>query len=86
MPAMHTFPYSHACYSKYGQTVPQRESILLQSFSDSLAENLSAFKSELCAPRNEDVITHRFACLGAEAALIFIDGMTDREMTNISVL
>ena len=58
----------------------------MQSVSDSLAENLSAFESELCAPRNEDVITHRFACLGAEAALIFIDGMTDREMTNISVL
>ena len=55
-------------------------------FSPSVAQSIGRIQSALRAPRNDDLITHEFRCMGAAAALLFLDGMSDREMINLSVL
>lgn len=56
------------------------------TFSASINETISAFSEAMRAPRNADFILHRFKCLGANAALMYVDGMTDKNAINIAVL
>lgn len=56
------------------------------NFSTSVDGTVRAFGEAMRAPRNADFITHRFRCLGADAALMYVDGMTDKNAVNIAVL
>lgn len=62
------------------------ERICLYEFSTSLSDSIRAFEQALRAPRNGDFILHEFKCMDADAALMFIDGMSDRNILNLSVL
>lgn len=56
------------------------------AFSARLSESIAAFAQVMRAPRNGDFITHRFRCMGADAALLYVDGMTNRDIINLNVL
>ncbi|MDR3051752.1 MAG: spore germination protein [Oscillospiraceae bacterium] len=55
-------------------------------FGPELAKNLALLGRALRLPRNRDVVTRNFVAAGAEAALLFVDGLVSRDALQQHVL
>lgn len=58
----------------------------MPSFSKAVRTTEATFREVVHASRNGDFVLHEFTCMGAAAALMYIDGMANCSIINLNIL